>query len=1038
MAGTIDLTVAGSTGTIGGAVFTNQQSGSGTGIFDTFVQLQHNGVEQGYNTDANAQFDEKSSRNFNHSILLADVPIVVGDGSNGTQEGVVYREFLFDANEVNGAGGLISLDKLQIWQEEAGNLTNFSPGSGFAGAHTNYLAYDLDAGGDHWVAINSGLSSGSGKGDMRVLIPDSYFINDAAHRYVTLYSEFGLQGGAYGASSGFEEWGLSRTKGSTTQALVATKTAAVPGGTADTVGETIDYSITVANVGNANMTGITVTDPGVSNLAAVTSGGFNVGDVNLDGILNAGETWRYTAQHVVTQADIDTDGGGDGTIDNTVTADSDQTTAVTASASVAVEQRIGLALTKTADVSSVDEDGDEIRYTIAVSNSGNTTSSGLVVTDPQITHVTPIIDPNAPVLGPYLLAPVFDGDYNVGDTNENGVEDPGETFQYQISGDDNNNGVEDPGEVFTQTNVGDTNQNGIPDSGEEWQFYNAGDTNQNGVEDDGEIFQIVVDHNVDAVDANDDGYNDGDTNQDGILNPGETWLYSVTHTVTQDEIDNGGVVQPGLTIDNTATVETAQGVTRSDSESVTVVQNPDLAISKTADVASVDAAGDVINYTVVVDNAGNMTLTGVSVTDSLASLTFAGGDADNDGKLDVDETWTYTASYTVTQADIDNGGVVAPGLARVNTATADAAQTAPETSSASVAIVQDPDLAITKTADVTLVDGAGDVINYTVVVDNTGNMTLTGVSVSDSLASLTLASGDTDNDGKLDLDETWTYTGSHTVTQAEMDTGGTIANTASVTTGQGAGGSASASVGIVQNPSITLDKTASVPGGAADTAGEVIDYTIDLTNNGNVTLTGVSVTDAFVSNLTLASGDDGDGVLDVGETWHYTANHTVTQAELDNNGGGDGVIQNTASVTTAQGASASDSASVTVVQPPPPQTFSMTLEKEGFGFIDNNNDDVANAGDTLVYHFTVHNTGTGTLTDVQVNDTDGNVTMTGGILASLAGGADSSIWEGEYTITSLDVSAGEHINTAVANSNEANASSGNVHTLLASLNELIV
>src|SRR4051794_37991629 len=154
---TVDLTTAGKTGTVNGAVFTNQQAGSGTGIFDTFVQLQHNGIEQGYNTDAKAQFDEKSSSNFNHSILLADVPLVFGDGSNGTQEGVVYREFLFDANEVNGAGGLLSLDKLQIWQEEAGNLTNFTVGSGFAGAHTNYLAYDLDAGCDHWVAINAGL-----------------------------------------------------------------------------------------------------------------------------------------------------------------------------------------------------------------------------------------------------------------------------------------------------------------------------------------------------------------------------------------------------------------------------------------------------------------------------------------------------------------------------------------------------------------------------------------------------------------------------------------------------------------------------------------------------------------------------------------------------------------------------------------------------------------------------------------------------------------------------------------------------------------
>ena len=44
----------------------------------------------------------------------------------------------------------------------------------------------------------------------------------------------------------------------------------------------INYAISVSNVGNTALTGITVTDPSVSNLAAVMSGGFNVGDVNHD------------------------------------------------------------------------------------------------------------------------------------------------------------------------------------------------------------------------------------------------------------------------------------------------------------------------------------------------------------------------------------------------------------------------------------------------------------------------------------------------------------------------------------------------------------------------------------------------------------------------------------------------------------------------------------------------------------------------------------------------------------------------------------
>jgi uncharacterized repeat protein (TIGR01451 family) len=133
------------------------------------------------------------------------------------------------------------------------------------------------------------MSHGSGQSDYRILIPDSFFINDAAHRYVTLYSAFGEQAG-WNSSGGFEEWGLHGASGGAQSAFSVHKTASVPGETADTVGEVINYTITVSNTGNTALSGITVSDPSVSDLAAVQSGGFNVGDTNLDGLLSAGET----------------------------------------------------------------------------------------------------------------------------------------------------------------------------------------------------------------------------------------------------------------------------------------------------------------------------------------------------------------------------------------------------------------------------------------------------------------------------------------------------------------------------------------------------------------------------------------------------------------------------------------------------------------------------------------------------------------------------------------------------------------------------
>ena len=223
---------------------------------------------------------------------------------------------------------------------------------------------------------------------------------------------------------------------------------------------------------------------------------------------------------------------------------------------MAVDRNPSVLLLKSPDVTTVDAAGDVINYTITLANTGNTTLTNPAVDDSQVNIVTPVLDLEAPILGPELLVNVLVGDYNIGDTNQNGFEDPGETFQFVNAGDANQNHMLDPGETFVFTNVGDTNQDGVQDPGETFQFYNAGDTNHNGVEDGGETFQFDFDHSAATVDADHDGFNDGDANHDGVLNVGEAWQFSVSYTVTQDDIDNGGVVNPALTHDNTATATT--------------------------------------------------------------------------------------------------------------------------------------------------------------------------------------------------------------------------------------------------------------------------------------------------------------------------------------------------------------------------------------------------------------------------------------------------------------------------------------------------
>src|ERR1044071_5889368 len=97
---TVDLTTLGDFGTIGDAIFTTDQTHSaGTGLIGSFLRIQRDGTEQGYNSDHAAEFNEKTGTT---SLLLANIPIVIGDGGDGTQEGVAYREFILDANDANG------------------------------------------------------------------------------------------------------------------------------------------------------------------------------------------------------------------------------------------------------------------------------------------------------------------------------------------------------------------------------------------------------------------------------------------------------------------------------------------------------------------------------------------------------------------------------------------------------------------------------------------------------------------------------------------------------------------------------------------------------------------------------------------------------------------------------------------------------------------------------------------------------------------------------------------------------------------------
>ena len=162
--------------------------------------------------------------------------------------------------------------------------------------------------------------------------------------------------------------------------------------------------------------------------------------------------------------------------------------------------------------------------------------------------------------------------------------------------------------------------------------------------------------------------------------------------------------------------------------------------------------------------------------------TLVSGDLNNNSILETTETWTYSADYTVTQADLN------AGTALVNVASVDTAQTAPQQDDATSTVAQSPALTIVKSltnADDAVVDTAGEVIEYTITVDNTGNADLTGVVLDDVFAGgATLVSGDTNNNSILETTETWVYSADYVVTQADLNAGTALVNVATVDTDQ--------------------------------------------------------------------------------------------------------------------------------------------------------------------------------------------------------------------------------------------------------------
>ena len=91
---------------------------------------------------------------------------------------------------------------------------------------------------------------------------------------------------------------------------------------------------------------------------------------------------------------------------------------------------------------------------------------------------------------------------------------------------------------------------------------------------------------------------------------GDLVICNASYTVTQADLNAGFVTNnaQGHGFFGTTPVDSNE-----DSETVTADQNPALTIVKTATPATYDSVGDVIGYSYLVTNSGNVTLYGITV-----------------------------------------------------------------------------------------------------------------------------------------------------------------------------------------------------------------------------------------------------------------------------------------------------------------------------------------------------------------------------------------------------------------------------------------
>ncbi len=254
----------------------------------------------------------------------------------------------------------------------------------------------------------------------------------------------------------------------------------------------------------------------------------------------------------------------------------------------------------------------------------------------------------------------------------------------------------------------------------------------------------------------------------GVLAPGQSVTATATYVITQADRDAGEVVN---TATATGTPPSGPDVSDEDGHEQPLPAAPGIQLVKTG---AVD--GSAIDYTFTVTNTGNVTLTSVNVADELEGLSeiVYGTWPGEAGVLAPGQSVTATATYVITQADRDAGAVVNTATA---TGTPPSGPNVSDEDDHEQPLVPSPAIQLVKTGSLT--DGT---IAYEFMVTNTGNVTLSGVSIADELQGLSeIVFGTWPGEaGVLAPGQSVTATASYRVTDADR-AAGSVTNSATAT-----------------------------------------------------------------------------------------------------------------------------------------------------------------------------------------------------------------------------------------------------------------